>query len=75
MRQLRDLIGGDAKLHALNNFFFITGSLLVANIFLKIDSKITGLRFLTGPLGFPGLGSGISWPRVSSVGFFPVSAM
>ena len=40
-----------------------------------MDSSITGLRFLTGPLGLPGLGKGISCPRLNSKGLTPVSAI
>ena len=47
----------------------------MANIFLRIDKSITGLRFFTGPLGLPGLGRGINCPRLSSNGLFPVSAI
>ena len=47
----------------------------MANIFLSIDKSITGLRFFTGPFGLPGLGKGISCPRLSSNGLFPVSAI
>ena len=50
---------------------FIT---IIANIFLKIDSRIMGLRFFTGPLGLPGLGRGINCPRLSCIGLSPVSA-
>ena len=56
----------------LLNVLFTT---IIAKIFLKTDNKITGLRFFGGPLGFPGFGSGMSCPNVSSVGFFPVSAI
>ena len=33
---------------------------IIARIFLNTESNITGLKFLVGPLGFPGLGNGIS---------------
>ena len=36
---------------------------------------MTGLKFLTGPFGLPGLGKGINCPRLSSKGLFPVSAI
>ena len=48
---------------------------MIAKIFLSTESKIIGLRFLTGPFGFPGFGNGIKFPNESSVGLFPVSAM
>ena len=47
----------------------------MANIFLKTDKRIMGLRFFGGPLGLPGLGKGINCPKVNSVGFSPVSAI
>ena len=48
---------------------------IMASIFLSIDRSIIGLRFLTGPLGLPGLGSGTKSPRLISVGLCPVSAV
>ena len=54
------------------NVLFTT---IIANIFLRMDNNITGLRFLTGPLGLPGLGKGISCPKLSSKGLSPVSAI
>ena len=48
---------------------------IIAKIFLSMDRSIIGLRFLTGPFGLPGLGRGISCPKLSSKGLFPVSAM
>ena len=48
---------------------------IIASIFLRIESNIIGLRFFTGPLGLPGLGSGISCPKLSSIGLFLVSAI
>ena len=41
---------------------------IIVNLFLRMDSNITGLRFLTGPLGLPGLGKGINCPKLSSKG-------
>ena len=46
-----------------------------AIIFLKIDSGITGLMLLTGPLFFPGFWWGTSSPVFSTLGVSPVSAM
>ena len=40
-----------------------------------MDSSITGLRFSTGPLGLPGLGKGISCPKLNSKGFTPIYAI
>ena len=48
---------------------------IIANIFLRTDNRIIGLRFFGGPLGFPGFGNGINCPKVNSVGFIPVSAI
>ena len=52
---------------------------MIARIFLRIDNSIIGLRFFTGPLGLPGVGSWINCPKLSSrsrsIGLLPVSVM
>ena len=59
--------------------FLIVSKLLLttimANIFLSIDKSMIGLRFFTGPFGLPGLGRGMSCPKLSSKGLFPVPAI
>ena len=50
-------------------------SMQIARIFLSADSNIMGLRCPGGPGFFPGFGSSISIPSLTSVWNSPVSAM
>ena len=56
------------------NCLKLLSTTIIANIFLRTDKRIIGLKFLTGPFGLFGLGRGISWPKLNSKGLFPVSA-
>ena len=46
----------------------------IAKIFLRIDSRIIGLRFSGGPFFFPGFCNGVRCPIFISLGYSPVSA-
>ena len=47
----------------------------MANIFLRVDNKMTGLRLPLGPAFLPGFWSGINMPSFISVGYTPDSDM
>ena len=44
----------------------------IARTFLSMESRIIGLRFDSGPLGFPGFCSGVKMPSFISLGYSPV---
>ena len=44
----------------------------IARTFLSMESRIIGLRFDSGPLGFPGFCGGVKMPSFISLGYSPV---
>ena len=44
----------------------------IASTFFSMESKIMGLRFDSGPLGFLGFCSGVKMPSIISLGYSPV---
>ena len=49
--------------------------MIIARIFRRVESSITGLQLAGGPLFLPGLGRGTSIPFFISVGYSPVEAI
>ena len=47
----------------------------MVSIFRNDERSMMGRRFEGGPRGFPGLGMGARWPRMSSSGACPVEAV